>query len=216
MAILPLGTANNIARSLGIEGSIPHLIGSWSSARRRAVDLGVASGSWGRSHLEAVGGGLIPAGIAAMGGQPGDGRDEDRRARLARAARKYRDALSGLRAYRWTLTLDGTRQDGELLVIEVLNIRSVGPNLVLSPDVDCSDGFFSVVTAGEERREDLADYLRHRIEGKESRLCLPSWRARQIEIQGTQAMHVDDEIHGELAIGTVLIQIERAAVQFLT
>ena len=40
----------------------------------------------GRSRfLEAVGGGLIPAGIAAMGGQPGDGRDEDRRARLARA-----------------------------------------------------------------------------------------------------------------------------------
>ena len=100
-----------------------------------------------------MGGGLIPAGIAAMGGQPGDGRDEDRRARLARAARKYRDALSGLRAYRWTLTLDGTRQDGELLVLEVLNIRSVGPNLVLSPDVDCSDGFFSVVTAGEEHRE---------------------------------------------------------------
>ena len=29
-------------------------------------------------------------------------------------------------------------------------------------------------------------------------------------------MHVDDEVHGELAIGTVFIQIERAAVQFLT
>lgn len=78
VAILPLGTANNIARSLGIEGSIPHP-----------------------------------------------------RARLARAARKYRDALPGLRAYRWTLTLDGTRQDGDLLVLEVLNFRSGGPNLVL-------------------------------------------------------------------------------------
>ena len=64
LAILPLGTANNIAKSAGIEGSIDDIIAGWHTARRRPLDIGVADGGWGRRHfVEAVGGGLIPTAI---------------------------------------------------------------------------------------------------------------------------------------------------------
>ena len=67
MAILPLGTANNIAVSLGLDRPLPELIAGWPAARRRALDVGMARGDWGeRLFLEAVGTGLIPWGMAAV------------------------------------------------------------------------------------------------------------------------------------------------------
>src|SRR5438128_10331540 len=44
IAVLPCGTANNIARSLGLTESPPELIAGWPSARRRGFDVGVARG----------------------------------------------------------------------------------------------------------------------------------------------------------------------------
>jgi diacylglycerol kinase (ATP) len=65
LAILPLGTANNIASSLGIKGPASTLVASWETARRVPFDLGraqAASKEW--LVVEGVGGGLVPAGIA--------------------------------------------------------------------------------------------------------------------------------------------------------
>ena len=65
LAILPLGTANNIATSLGLSAPVPELIASWSTAQRVPFDLGyarAASKEW--LVVEGVGGGLVPAGIA--------------------------------------------------------------------------------------------------------------------------------------------------------
>ena len=67
LAILPLGTANNIAKSVGYIGSIEDLIGGLRYDRRRLLDLGTATGPWGvRTFVESVGGGIIAAGIEAM------------------------------------------------------------------------------------------------------------------------------------------------------
>jgi diacylglycerol kinase (ATP) len=215
MAILPLGTANNIARSMGIDGSIAKLIEAWDGANRRPLDLGIVRGAWGQNRfLEGVGGGLIPAGIAAMKAEPGDD-NQHADERVARAVRGYRDVLSRLEPRRWTLTLDGTRTEGEFLILEVLNIRSVGPNIVLFPDADPSDGYLSVVTAEEEHREEVADYLHCLIEGRDGRVSLPTRLARQIEIQGWEEIHVDDRLLRSPEIGTVSIDIEAAALDVL-
>lgn len=214
LAILPLGTANNIARSLGIVGSVSQLIDTWSGARRLSIDLGIARASWGDScFLEAMGGGLIPEGILLLQATPHQRADSD--SRLAFAVRQFQEILSRLEPHRSRLTVDGVSMEGDFLLLEVLNIPSVGPNLVLSPDADPSDGFFSVVTAGETDREQLADYLRHRIEGRECRLALLTRRGRNIEIQGCNQIHVDDEVHRCASIGTVSAHIGPAALEVL-
>src|SRR5205085_9506431 len=61
MAVLPSGTANNIARSLGLlERPLEELIRGWENARRVKLDAGVAVGPWGeRNFVEGLGAGIF-------------------------------------------------------------------------------------------------------------------------------------------------------------
>jgi diacylglycerol kinase family enzyme len=215
LAILPLGTANNIARSLGANDSIERIVESWHSARRQPFDLGLAAGTWGgRRFVEGVGGGLIPAGIAAARAQPVE--DETPLAsKLAHAARKYYEALERLEPRCWTVILDGVPTIGDFLLVEVLNIRFIGPNLVLSKNASPSDGFLCVVTAAEEHRDELARFLQERMDGRDCHLTLSSHRVRRVEIQGTGDLHIDDQLLSSPGTGTLSIGIEAAALQFL-
>jgi diacylglycerol kinase family enzyme len=215
LAILPLGTANNIAKSLGIEGEVRDVVAGWKSARRIPFDLGLARGQWGESRfLESVGSGLIPAGIAAAEEHP-EHKTEEPRTELARALERYAAALERLRARRWTGLVDGHPIDEEFLLVEVLNIPSVGANLALAPRADPSDGWFDLVTAGEDDRRHIADYLEARRAGEEPELSLPTRRAREAEITGWERMHVDDELRRIENAGKVTLEIEPGAIRFL-
>lgn len=69
LAVIPLGTANNIARSLGLVGAPRALIAGLGRARKRALDVGIAEGPWGkRAFLEGAGGGLFADVMAALDG----------------------------------------------------------------------------------------------------------------------------------------------------
>src|SRR3954470_21948090 len=61
VALLPTGTANNIARSLGQhERPFEELVRGWENARRLTLDIGVAEGPWGeRYFVEGVGAGVF-------------------------------------------------------------------------------------------------------------------------------------------------------------
>ena len=65
LTILPAGTANNIAASLGLAGrSFDELIQGWVTARRMPYVLGeVDTGGHSRRFVEAVGGGIVAAAI---------------------------------------------------------------------------------------------------------------------------------------------------------
>jgi diacylglycerol kinase family enzyme len=215
LAILPLGTANNVAKSLGVEGEPRQVVESWKRARPVPFDLGVARGQWGESRfLESVGGGLVPAGIEAAEEHPAHD-TEDTGSELQRAIETYAEALERLQPRRWTLELDGESVEGEFLLAEVLNIPSVGANLWLSTRADPSDGCFDVVTAGEDDRAALLDYLEARRSGAEPKLSLPSRRVRRAEITGWQRMHVDDELRKIAEAGKVTLEIEPGAIGIL-
>ena len=60
MSVLPLGTANNLARSLGFIGSADQIIAGLEGGKKRSFDIGVARGPWGKRYFfESVGGGLL-------------------------------------------------------------------------------------------------------------------------------------------------------------
>ena len=216
LAMLPMGTANNIAQSLGIDGPIEQLIEKWHDGHCRPLDLAMIHGPAGKKHfIEGAGAGLVPGGIAAMDAKPGsdDGGADDR---VHRALREYLRVLSALRPQRWNLTVDGTRLERDLLLLEVLNIGCIGPNLVLSREADASDGWLSVVTAGEAHRHQIADYLQARIDGREAPpLDLPVQRTRAVEIQGPVQIHVDGDIQCHTPEQVVSIRIQAAAVRIV-
>src|SRR6266481_1682468 len=51
IAIMPLGTANNIARSLGIEGRPDDIVASWAARKTRPFYPTSVSGPWGTRRL---------------------------------------------------------------------------------------------------------------------------------------------------------------------
>jgi diacylglycerol kinase (ATP) len=214
IAILPVGTANNIAKTLQGDTSSEQLAASWDWAARRRFDLGWARGPWGeRRFLEGAGIGLVPATISSIHARPIGG--DDVASKLEHATARYHEVLLQLEPRRATLRVDSREMAGEFIFAEVLNMRSVGPNLALSSDADPSDGFFSVVTAREEHREQLARYLQDRLAGRDGELSLPTVCARDVEIRGLLDAHVDDEIVRASLLEPITIGLEPHAVEFL-
>jgi len=215
LAILPLGTANNIAKSLGVDRSLDELISSWDFARRRPFDLGVVrAGSGDCTFVESVGLGLVAEVIAALPSHPGP-EDESPEQQVQRALQVYLDVLERFEARPCGLRVDGQAVDGDFLLVEIMNISTVGPNLVFAPDADPSDGVLSVVRAGEAQRETLMRHLRRRIQGHDERLELPTMLARHVELIGDETMHVDDQMKEWPVSGGVSARIVCGALDVL-
>ena len=99
--------------------------------------------------------------------------------------------------------------------MEVLNIQSVGPNLVLSPSATPSDGYFDVVMAEPAHRDRLLTYLELRQKGHQPELCLPNRRATTVRIEGCDQLHIDDEHIGPCRRSEISIAIDPGAVTVL-
>jgi diacylglycerol kinase family enzyme len=197
LAILPIGTANNIARSLGLPESPSSAIESWKNGRKRRLDVGVVRGVQPRNpmlFLEGVGVGLLAEGMQAA--------RERRRAEARKsttpvdgALRIFRETLSALRARNRRIRVDGEEIHGRFLLVEVLNMPAIGPDLALAPRADPSDGFFDVVTAADDARDSMAECFAS--SSSSSFPELPSRRAREVEIECAEedgVVHVDGEL----------------------
>jgi len=213
LAVLPLGTANNIAYSLDVSGSLEQLVRSWHNAPARPFDMGVLQDAGGtRRFVEGAGGGLVEACLTSFRRRPLRG-DEPPPWQLVRALRRYALTLKHLRPRPWSLRIDGKPLDGEFLLVEVLNTRAVGPNLELAPDASCTDGLLTVVTAREHDRRAIAAYIADRLGGRQSRLELPAEPAHCVDIAGPDALHMDDDLVP--VRGAVSIRVQAGAVSVL-
>lgn len=213
LAILPLGTANNIARSLGVDGAVETLIARWRDGRRQPVDLGVVRGSWGeRRFIEAVGTGLVPSGIEAMQAARTAGK-RPAGSKVADALRKYRDLLAALPPREGSVTTDGETAHGSYLMVEVLNTCAVGPNLRFSPEATASDGYLSVVTATADQRDRLAGYLDEAAPAGDA--GLPGRCAHAVEIRGWDRVHIDDQVLVWPPDEPVLVSVDPSALEVL-
>jgi diacylglycerol kinase (ATP) len=205
VAILPLGTANNIATSLAISGDAAALAKSWTLDRRVHIDVGVVTDDRGEQlFLEGVGTGLVPRGITRGRDDTRKHDAEDAAAEVEWARQVFRDALADLQPTRSRLCIEGDVVEGDYLLVEVLNIASVGPRLRLSAETTPADGLLSVVIAGANDRDAIAAHLRTPWEDDDSHAWLKSWRAHTVEVAGWTEYHVDDQVRssatGELAI----------------
>jgi diacylglycerol kinase (ATP) len=215
LTILPIGTANNIAFTLGIAGTIDELAAGWHAATARVFDVGVLDGGGvaGARFVEGVGGGLVEALMSSIRRTPL--RAGAAPAQLARALRRYVETLACLHQRRWSLRLDGRRHDGDYLLVEVMNTRTVGPNLEFAPGASPFDGAFTVVTARESDRAAIAAYIEDRLAGREGQLRLPTHSARCVDIVEPPTLHVDDEIVAFPPDARISMRIQAGAVPVL-
>src|ERR1700742_261754 len=156
VALFPLGTANNAARSLGLAGTPQELVETWKIENTRALDIGSVQGSWGTTlFLEGFGGGLIPdlLRLAAKGKKP-EGADNLRKGRQL-----LQRALKAAKPIDVEITIDGKQVRGEFLGVEVLNIPFTGPALPLGSKADVADGKLDVVCFEADQRKALIAWL---------------------------------------------------------
>lgn len=213
LAVLPMGTANNIARSVGADGSLELLVHGWHFRRARPFDFGSARGPWGeRRFVEGLGGGLVSQGIAASEARPVDGKLPVP-PKMAWALMRFKETLRAMKPEPWKLALDGADWSGDYLVVEVLNIQSIGPNLELAHSADPFDGLLTVVTAGEAHRAQLEAWLDGLAHGIEAPILLPCRNARRVELEATAELHLDDELHGTRAGAPVTIEVQPGVLQ---
>ena len=171
IAILPLGGANNIARSLGVTRELRASIAGLRHAAVRRVDLAMARGPWGeRLVLEGVGLGALPEASAdakACDPAPAD------KIRIGRDAlrRRVQDGA----AWRLRLEVDGQALDGEFLMVEAVNLKTTGPALPLAPSTDPGDGCLDLIAIADMHRDRMLAWLDHPDSGEpppgEQRRC---------------------------------------------
>jgi diacylglycerol kinase family enzyme len=213
MAILPLGTANNIATSLAIADDPIAAIDEWKNQKVVRIDVGVVTdGGEDRVFIEGVGTGLLPRGIRK--GRTEATSHADTSAEIEWARDVFLDALSDLRPRHSTLRIDEEEVAGDYLLVEVLNIASVGPRLRLSGETTPADGFLSVVIAGAGDRDAIRAHLNQSPEHHDSHAWLKSWRASRVEATGWHEYHVDDELRTGRA-GKLTIAIRPSSLPVL-
>ncbi len=229
VAALPAGTANNIARTLGLLGRTPEdLVRAWEGARRVKLDIGVARGPWGeRSFVEGVGVGLFAELLARSDEKPPSKRPKKPKGRHAGKAvdgalRRLGDCAEDCEALEIAARLDGKDISGRYLLLEAVNLRYVGPSLFLGPDAEPGDGLLDVVLATEAERPRLIQYLDSWQDNRERLAVLPTLRGKRLEIEWTGIpLHIDDKLRPkkgaepEEIAGLVEVRAADAAVEFL-
>ena len=197
LAVLPLGTANNIGKALGVFGDVRDIVAGWAEAPRTGIDVGVISGPFGeRRFLEAVGVGVLAELIRR-------GRDEvdDTSAIVHRETDRALQLLSLILrdapAADVRVELDDHDLSGQYIGVEVMNVGFAGPNIPLARDADPADGELDLVLLRDDDRDRLRDYAVSRVESASP--VMPSLdvrRGRRVRLAPPSGwpIHVDDEL----------------------
>jgi diacylglycerol kinase family enzyme len=216
LAVLPLGTANNIARCLGLTDiSLDRLVEEWHTAPHQKLDVAWAAGPWGKlAFIEGLGVGLFTEIMSQL-----DARGNLDLAHLlpeqkiASVQEVLRYQVSHYPSFKMKMFLDGRDLSGEFILVEALNIQSVGPNLCLAPDANPSDGLLDLAFFYEGQQDDLNQLVENgrgtlRLSGPSG--TVQRGRILEMELPGLP-VHIDDEAWPEQDAGPLSSPIEITA-----
>lgn len=189
LMILPLGTANNLANSVGVAPEVDGLLETLEDPVERDLDIGLATGSWGERYFcESAGVGLF---TDLLNGVVDEGDKSPQT-----ALRILGEFLSKQSARHFEVVIDGEDVSGEYLMVEVMNARLLGPNIVLSPHASPWDQQLDAVLVRQKDKQRLATYLMqlendpHATPPKfEKRRC----RHVSLKLDG-EALRIDDSL----------------------
>ncbi len=198
LAILPLGTANNVATQLGWGEDLEQIAAGWSAMRSAPFDIGTcAVGGRRRWFLESVGCGLFSDTMAAGVGAASEAQDRDSRIEGGRRALRAQAEACVPRARR--LVVEGTDRSGEHLLVEVMNFGALGPRICLAPQARPQDGRLHVVLVPERDRAELRAHLERSSIDRSSPPPFEVTEARRVELTCQASdLHIDGKLATEV------------------
>jgi diacylglycerol kinase (ATP) len=216
IGLLPWGTANNIAKTLGVAGDPDEIIERWKLDNRQNFDIGKVHGlKENHFFLEAIGFGVFPKLIKVMRDRETKSNTPDEEIEIA--LKMLREIVENYKPKSLEITIDGETHNGKFLMVEVTNIRSIGPNLNIAPMSHFDDGEFDVIMISETQRDALLNYIDDRIaNGKGTPFFHTSIKAKKVELNwGGRLLHIDDELVELDKFQKLEIEILRDVLTFL-
>jgi diacylglycerol kinase (ATP) len=216
--LLPVGTANNIAQTLRIPADTELTPKSLEGGTEK-FDCGRITGINGEKFfLESVGMGIFPELISRM--EKKDTRDEPAAEKLKRTLQVLLKIAEEFKPRKAKIVFQGITIKGEFLLVELMNIRYIGPNLELAPGADPGDGYFDLVMIPGKCRAELENYIRKLIDGRpdhsELNKFVRSIRVNKVSMKWYgPAVHADDSLIENYSGKSFKMQVIPGALEFL-
>jgi diacylglycerol kinase (ATP) len=191
VGVLPLGTANDLARTLGLPSDLAAAVAVIARGRTRQIDLGCVNGK----HFFNV----ASLGLSTQVARELD-RDTKRRwgvlgypLALWRAARKRR-------SFRADIRCDQQRRRLHSIQIWIGNGRYFGGGMTVATNATIDDGMLDLVSLAPRSVWQLALSLPQLVSGRHEDQRLRHWRGTEIEIHTRRPMPINTD--GEVTTQT--------------
>ncbi|MGN6495550.1 MAG: diacylglycerol/lipid kinase family protein [Agriterribacter sp.] len=215
IGILPMGTANNIAKTLGSTGDPEVLVKSWGKKSTAFDTAVVKSGEKKWIMAEGAGAGLFPSHIINM--QHRKGPKETATEKLQTDRNILINSISSYQPFEARVEIDGVEYSGSFLMIEVMNIRSVGSNIGFVPDAEVSDGLLNIVLIRGDRKKELTNFLQKEDPDFRRLLFNSALQGLHIRIKASiPHFHIDDEVAHIRSNETFEIEVGEKQLRFFS
>jgi diacylglycerol kinase (ATP) len=195
VGVVPLGTANNIAWSLGLPLEPAAAVAALPAAAPRPLDVAMVRAPWGGSRfVESAGLGLFASVLRdAKRDEACSARDAGARDLASDRGERMRRVLERERAMFRRVAIDGEDRSGQYLFVAAFNIPFIGPRLPLAPEADPGDGLLDVLLVGEDDRRRLETFLDTIGDEVTAPFPIPTLRCRHLRMDwDPTAGHLDD------------------------
>jgi len=195
IAILPQGTANNIAISLRIPLDCEKAIDLWNDCKLKKIDVGMVLGLAKKPlhFIESIGFGVFPLLMEKMD-KKSLAEDLSAEEEIKIALQQLRELVQTFPAKKLKIKLAESNFETACILAEVMNIQSMGPRLILSSNADPGDGQFDIIIVTDKQRQELLDYIDGLLNGSDVALKIKPIRASRLTMEWEgKKIHIDDE-----------------------
>ncbi|PWJ60460.1 diacylglycerol kinase family enzyme [Dyadobacter jejuensis] len=216
IALHPLGTANNIALTLGLNDCLKKLSDNWWKGDVKSFDIGLVEGlDRPAFFLESLGFGLFPKLLKELASEdrPTHETPKEEIRYILKVLHRLAETYEPKECH---VEIDGEDHSGEYLWVEVMNTPYMGSNLQMAPNADPGDGCLEVVMIEAKHRKELLKYLAAKIIGNEPQWNPPFKQAHRVRIAyNSPHLHIDDQYLKLQKFSELKIHIQKGILDFI-